>query len=222
MTFEEFKKNFDPLNKINTPEKLAFAQQQHEIHLQYLEDSNYFEPFEFRDEEDISSVYNKRLLDIFQFRSILENQFFFLIKPSFTQEQLVVLTHSDGKYLLKHMELSQNFWCIFYANRNATSIDSKTIEILLPDLLGSNLFLLLNNAIINARVPEAGGFVLDGVVYQISKLFNGKLVTVSKHSPGPTSRTGKIIEVVELLISQISNLNDTSLSEINLKIEALL
>lgn len=66
-------------------------------------------------------------------------------------------------------------------------------------------------AILEARKPEAGGFVLDGVEYVLSRILNSKQISVYKHSPDKGSKTANIIDVMEYLIDNFANLNTAEL-----------
>jgi hypothetical protein len=222
MTFEEYLEDQERFGKIDTPEKLAFVKKSYESYLSHVEDSKYFEPFEFRESDHISDVYKQRLLAIFKFDSIRENEFFFMIKPSFQPEQLLVLTLENTRYKLKHTELVPQYWSVYYYNQYIKTSDSESCESELPTFIGDKLFALLNKTITEARKPIGKWLVLDGTAYTLSRLIDGKLVTVSKHSPDDASPSGKVIAVMTQLIQHISNLNDDILNDIKSKIDHLL
>lgn len=222
MTFEEYLEVQGRFSKIDTPEDLAIIKRMYEGHHAHVEDGKYFEPFEFGQEDTDYNIYDERLLSIFEFDMIRENEFFIMIKPSFEPEQLLVLINLNGNYIVKQTALLHQYWSAYNRDPTITAINSKSMNSRLPGDVGDKLFTLLNNTITNARKSSGKWHVMDGTVYTLSKLVNGKLVTVKKHSPQVDYPAGKIIAVLEQIIEHISNLDDDVLNDIGLKIDALL
>ena len=125
------------------------------------------------------------------------------------------------KFVLTLTTLTKNYWAVFYANNKIMDIEKKVITSELNTAIGNKIFKLLGNTIIEARQPKAGRYVLDGVVYILSKLSNGEQKIVSKNSPSETSKSGQIIEIMQQLINNIANLDDAVLLNIETKITAV-
>ncbi|GAB2811003.1 hypothetical protein [Ferruginibacter profundus] len=221
MTFEDFKTHFEQFSKIDTAEKLAICQNQYEKHLLHIEDEQFFEPLTQSLGDDIISQYEKNLNNIFLFDKIQVNQFYFLIRPSFEPENLLTLEYQKDGYLLTHTTLTKNYWALFYADNKIIDVPKVTVKSELNKKTGDILFSLLDNTIIDARQPKANGFTLDGVVYRLSKLYSEGQRIVGKHSPSDTSKSGKIIGIMQELIDNIEYLDDTTLSSISTKITDL-
>ncbi len=218
MTFDDFKKQFEIFSKIDTAEKLAICESQYEKHLLQIEDENYFEPVENELGDDLVSHYERNLNNILCFDAISENQICFLVRPSFEPEHLLIFEKSHDKFTLTLTTFTRNYWAVFYSDNKIIDVEKKIVTAELNKAIGDKLFNLLDKAIMQARQPKAGGFVLDGVVYRLSKLSDGKQKIVSKHSPSDTSKSGQIIEVMKQLIDNIENLDDTVLLNIETKI----
>jgi hypothetical protein len=221
MTFEDYKKHFETFSKIDTAEKLANCESQYKRHLLHIEDEEYFEPITQRLGEDIISQYEKNLNNIFLYDKIKDNQFYFLVRPSFEPENLLILEQRKGDYSLTHVALTKNYWSAFYANNKITDMQKATSKSELNKAIGDRLLALLDKTIIEAREPKANGFTLDGVVYRLSKLSNGEIKTVSKHSPSETSKSAKIIAIMQQLIDEIETLDEAILLNIETKIKDL-
>lgn len=221
MTFEDFKRHFEQFSKIDTAEKLAICQSQYENHLLHTEDEQYFEPLTQCLGDNTVSKYEKNLNNIFHFDKIQYNQFYFLTRPSFEPENLLTLEYQKERYLLTHTTLVKNYWALFCADNNVMDVAKVTVKSELNKKTGDILFSLLDKTIIDARPPKANGCTLDGVVYRLSKLYNEGQRIVGKHSQGGTSKSGKIIGIMQELIDNIENLDDTTLSSINAKITDL-
>lgn len=221
MTFDDFKKKFEIFSKIDTAEKLAICESQYEKHLLHIEDENYFEPTEKDLEHDIVSQYENNLNRIVCFDAIRENQICFLVKPSFDPEHLLILEKLQDRFTLTLTMLKKNYWTIFYADNKITDIEKKVITTELDITTGHKLFNLLEKVIMQAQLPRAGKFMLDGIEYRLSKFSNGKQKTVSKHSPSETSRSGQIIVIMRQLIDNINHLENNILLGIQTKITAL-
>jgi hypothetical protein len=218
MTFDDFKKQFEIFNKIDTAEKLAICEGQYKNHLLHIEDEKYFEPAENKIGDDIVSQYERNLNRILCFDAIGENQIYFLVIPSFEPEHLLILEKHQNNFTLTLITLISNYWTAFYSDNKIINTEKNVMRAELNIEIGAILFNLLDKAILQAQQPKAGGFVLDGVVYKLSKLSNGQQIIVSKHSPNEKSKPGQIIEIMQLLISNIENLNDTVLLKIETKI----
>jgi hypothetical protein len=219
MTFEDFKKQSEIFTKINTPEELAFLECQYQNHISHLENENYFEPFESKMGTDIISQYNQNLLAIFNFNEIKENQIFFLVIPSFEPENLLIFERQKAKYLVTHISLDDSYWTLFYKNSKIIDIKKSIFTYELNMIIGDKIFALVNKMFKEARKPKAGMFVLDGVVYMLSKKENSEQKTVFKHSPNEDSKSGNFISTLERFIEYKQILTDTFLTQIEIKID---
>lgn len=222
MTFEEFKKHYLGSSKIDTPEILAICESQFKRHLLSIDDQNYFEPFEFRSGDDMSSRYEQNLRAILPFDNIQENQLSFLIKPSFDPESLLMIEKHLDNYILSYTTLTTNYWYVFYADNKMTDIEKRVSKAELRADIGDKLFSLLDNAIIEARQPKAGMAVLDGTAFQLSRMLNGKKICVFKHSPGQGSKTANIIDILLYLTDNIKSLDNATIATIEKQIDALI
>jgi hypothetical protein len=219
MTFDDFKRQFEIFSKIDTAEKLAICEKEYQRHLLHIENQNYFEPIENKLGDDIVGQYEKNLNKIFRFDTITENQIYFLVRPSFEPEYLLILENLQDKFNLKLTTLTKNYWAVFYADNKIIDIEKRILTAELNKAIGDKLFKLLDSAIIQARQSKAGGFTLDGVIYRLSKLSNGEQKIVSKHSPSETSQSGKIIEIMQQLINNITTLDGAILLNIETKMQ---
>ena len=190
--------------------------------LLYIEGANYFEPVENVLDDGIVSHYERNLNSIFSLNNITENQFYFLVRPSFEPEHLLIVERLQEKYILTLTVLVKNYWEVFYAGNKTIDIDKQTSTSEINKAIGDKLFTLLDKAITEARPPKANGFTLDGVGYKLSKILDGKLKVVSKHSPSGDSKSGRVINVIKQLICNIETLDDTILLKIEIKIDNLL
>jgi hypothetical protein len=195
MTFEEYKKDFERFTIIDTPEKQVHCERMYQQHLLYLEDQNYFEPFEYRIGNDISSVYEQRLRVLLPFDEIQENQISFLLRPSFTPEGLLVIDILPDKCVLTFTILLESFWSVLYEDQEATQVERKILIDELPKHIGDQLVAIVDSAIASARRPISAWAVLDGAVYVLTRVVGGKPLSVCKHSPDEDSRTGRVINV---------------------------
>ncbi|MBO9567115.1 MAG: hypothetical protein J7621_30360 [Niastella sp.] len=195
MTFEDYKKDFERFAVIDSPEKLAHCEKMYQQHLLYLEEQNYFEPFEYRTGDDLSSVYEQRLGVLLPFDEIKENQITFLLRPSFTPEGLLVIDILPDKCVLTFTTLLENFWSVLYEDQEAIQVERKTLTGELPKRIGDQLVAMVDSAIAATRKPTSAWAVLDGAVYVLTKVVDGKPLSVFKHSPNEDSKTGKVINV---------------------------
>lgn len=212
ITFEEYKKKFEIFCKIDSPEKLAICQSQYKNQLLHIEAQNHFEPFEYKSEDDILSRYEKNLFSILPFDKITETQLSLLIRPSFEPESLLIIDKKQNRYALSYSALVTNYWYLFYENANITNVEKKTVSAELRYEIGDKLYALIDAAILEARKPVGGGFVLDGVKYIFTKIVKGKQLSVFKHSPIEDSKTANIIDIMQHLIDNITALDEPALT----------
>lgn len=219
ITFEEYKKQFEIFCKIDSPEKLEICKNQYKSKLLHIEAQNYFEPFEYRSGEDILARYERNLFSLLPFDKLSEGELSVLIQPSFNPESLLVIDNKEGNYTITYTALVTNYWYPFQQNNNVTEVDKIVVNTKLNREIGDKLYALVDAAISEARKPEAGGFVLDGVIYIFTRVLNGKKVSVFKHSPDEDSKTGRIINAMQFLADNITNLNTPALSSLENLIE---
>lgn len=222
ITFEEFRKQFEMFAKIDSPEKLAICESQYKMHVFRINALEDFEPFEYHSGDDMVAKYEKNLITILPFDKISENQLSLLIKPSFDPESLLVIDKLENNYTLTYTTLATNYWYLFYENSEIIDVGKKTVAAELRKDIGDKLYALIDKAISEARKPINGGFVLDGVVYVFSRMLNGKQVSIFKHSPDENSRTGRIINLMQYLIDNITNLDGAAYSTLEGLLETCL
>ena len=218
MNFDDFKKQFEIFTKIDTPEKLVICESQYKQHLLALEDENHFEPFEKDSNAGINSLYENNLKLILDFGQVTETQVSYMTMPSFEPESLLLIEDCKDKFILTHTVLVNNYWKAFYADNKVSSVDKTILTVELDKEIGNKIVNLFHKAISEARPAKSGRIVLDGVKYFLSCVINGKIRTVSKHSPNRTSKSGKVIDILELLTDKIMALNDDTLKVIETKI----
>jgi hypothetical protein len=221
MTFEEFKEQVEVFGKIDTAEKLAFYKRQYESHLLRSEDQKYFEPNKESSQDNSIGLYEQNLKQIFSLDDIKRNEFYFFVRPSFEPEYLLVITQQFEDYLLTCTRLVTNYWLVFYADSSVTTIDSLQHQFRLPKSIGDKLFHLLDKTIESARPPKNKVFVLDGVIYTLSKVSGDEIISVFKHSPDEESKSGKVISIMKELSSITETLDDTKLNDIETRIKKL-
>jgi hypothetical protein len=207
VTFEEYKKQFEIFCKIDSPEKLAICESQYKSHLLFIQAQKHFEPFEYKSGDDVLSTYEKNLFSLLPFDKIIENQLSLLIRPSFEPESLLIIDKKQDRYFLTYTTLVTNYWHLLYKNAGITDVEKRVVNAELKNGIGDKLYALIDTAILEARKPVGGGFVLDGVVYTFSRILNDKQISVFKHSPDEDSKTGRIINVMQYLIDNIPNLD---------------
>jgi len=198
-------------SQIDSAEKLAICEIQYQNHLLEIEDAKYFEPD--RDDVKIKQVqnYEKNLHKIFGLDTIEENQIYFLIRPSFEPEHLLLLEKLPEKFVLTLTTLIKSYWTTFHADNSNMDSERKVSKTVLNSAVGDSLFKLLEKTIMEARPPKAKKLVLDGVVYMLLKLSDGERKIVSKHSPDENSRSGQVIKIAKQLIDNIERLDDPAI-----------
>ena len=209
MTFEEYRKTFENFSKIDTPEKLAICEQQYQSYIRALESNNFFEPLEKKlDENDISSQYTNNLYSILNFNRIAPGEILFLIQPSFEPEGLLKIEKLDDSYALTHLALVENYWYRFYRNNSVSTARMKETRADLPKKIGDKLFILIDQCMHEAKKPDSGFWVLDGIKYKLSKIIGEVRMDIFKHSPDEESKTGKIIKILEGVV-EFTDANQT-------------
>jgi hypothetical protein len=221
-TFEEFRKQFEIFAKIDSPEKLAICESQYKMYVFRIKALEHFEPFEYHSGDDMVARYKTNLISLLPFDKISESQLSLLIKPSFDPESLLVIDKMQNSYGLTYTTLATNYWYLFYENSSITDVEKRTVTAELRTEIGDKLYALIDKAISGARKPVAGGAVLDGVVYVFSRMHNGKQVSIFKHSPDEDSKTGRVINVMQHLIDNISNLDAAAYSTLKNLLETCL
>ena len=222
MTFEEYKKKMEVFGKIDTEEKLAFYKHQYENHLLRKEDQNHFQPLEESVKDSLSNQYEQNLHNIFNLSQIKENEFSFLVTPSFEPEYQLILIRNAANYQFTCKTLKSNYWHVFYADNKVAKIESTLINLDAENRLGDKLFCLFNKIMDSARPPKGNFFTLDGVRYMISKTVNGNIKSVMKSSPDEDSYTGKFISAMEVLYNIIQASDTNWLKDLENKIDMLL
>jgi len=219
MTFEEYKKKFEVFSRIDSPEKLAICESQYRMHLLHVEAQHHFEPFEFYSGKDRQFLkYENELQALLPFYDITENQLSLLIRPSFESESLLIIEKLPDKYRLTYTALNKNYWGHLYKGGTVTGVGNTTLTGDFAKHTGDNLFSLLDSVIAKAKKPDRGGFVLDGVVFILCRILEGKKNTVFKHSPLEGSKTAQILDMLHYLINNITGLNDTVIAELDRQI----
>ena len=221
MTFEEYKKECEIFGKIDSPEKLAICERQFNNYLLNIEDQNYFEPFAFDVSDDMTSIYKRNLYELLPFNKVREDELSFLIKPSFDPESMLLIKRQSDRYILSYNKLTVNYWSVFCDDNKIVDVPKTVSTTELSANIGHKLFKLLDEAIQEARPPKGGVFTLDGVVFILARILNGKQVIVFKHSPGQGSRTANIIDLLINLVDNIENLNETVVLSVEEQIDSI-
>jgi hypothetical protein len=182
--------------------------------------NNFFEPLnETIDELDKVSIYTKNLYSILNFNQINKDQILFLIQPSFEAESLLILENLQDNYALTYFALKENYWYKYYADNSIITGKVVRSNGNLKRSIGDQIFRLVEQSMKEARKPESGRFVLDGVKYKISKIIGEYRIDVTKHSPEEDSRTGRIVHLLET----VAELTKSNLGEdVERKIDSLL
>jgi len=217
MTFEEFANHFMLGAKIDTPQKMAICKHQYQAYLLGMEDDKYFEPLDGA--KDLSSIYLQNLYSILNFNKIAEDQLLFLIQPSFEAENLLIIERLLGNYTLTHIALKKSYWSMYYADNSITSAETILSKTFLKKSIGDKIFILVEKAMKEAKIPRANRIVLDGTKYKLSKIINKRRIDIEKHSPSVDSDPGRIIGLMETLID-LTKSNEHRIAEE--KIESLL
>ncbi|GGH66967.1 hypothetical protein HNQ91_001758 [Filimonas zeae] len=198
--FETFKSNWQRFNPGNTPELEARMLKQYQQYLQDRADMDVFEPVNEGDRRSRLSNYDKELQAFLQPDALTSIPFYYLIQPSFTGESLLILEQHEKEYQLTYLELSKNYFQFIYYQKNEEPVKTIT-QRELSKPLGDRLMTLLGKNIRQARNPDAQRIVLDGTQYRLSMMIDGEPKQVFKHSPSPDSQTGRIIDLLDKLVS---------------------
>jgi hypothetical protein len=201
MTFEEFKMDFERFSKIDTPQKLAICKERYRTHLLREEDNKFFEPLD-GPMANFGSFpeYNTNLHSILGFNEINTAQILFLIQQSFQPESLLTMEKVDDYYELTYVELEESYWLRYYRDNSTSTARTKVFTGTLKKMIGDKVFDLIEQTMIEARPPQSGMFVLDGIKHKLSMLINGKRRDVIKHSPDEDSRAGRIIRLLKMIV----------------------
>lgn len=210
MNFENFKRHFEQFKKIETKRELDICKNQYEKYVKQLESDNYFEPHK------VLNDYEKALFKIFDIQDITENAIKILIMPSFEPKKMLSIQSTKYEYALIFKVLEANYWEKIYNKEDSYQFEMKSYAANIDRTLGDKLFQVLRTAISEAKIEEKTYAALDGVVYILTQVIEGELISVKKHSPDETSRTGRIINLLENLSHLIAIENN---EEILLKLE---
>jgi hypothetical protein len=143
------------------------------------------------------------------------------VKPSFESEYLFMVQKKEPEYALILKEIVGSYWQAYYQNPSLKEHRTVLTQNTLHYAMGAKLWQLLNKTMYEARAPKAGRWVIDGVVYSLSKRTEAGIKAVTKHSPTETSRSGKIICLMEKLASYTKNNKQETLSEAMIQLEEL-
>lgn len=234
MNFEEFEADYANFvkffgGKMGKMPEMNFIKDQYQKYLLDEEDAKYFHPYNNFDEEfKIFSKQNYKslLYKIFEMDLITDNQIFYFVVPSFKSEYLLVITPEKDKFTLKYTILNDNYWCKNYYQSPSDKLNLNVEKIILfSDLnieTGEKILFLLDNVFAEAKPKKSGMHMLDGVMYYISKIINGKRVYIAKPSPDENTKSQAIIDILEFLIANLNNLDSVFDDEIAKKIDELL
>jgi hypothetical protein len=201
MTFEEFKQHQEVFSKMDTPEKIALLQQQYERYLLLIEDNNFFEPVtNIDDEKELISIYEEQLHAILNFDPMEGDRLYFLVKPSFEAEHLLIMEKLDNAYALRHCTLKTSFWLGFYDNPALATAETIISEGILSKTPGDRIFKLVDDSIKAAKKPSGKWAVIDGVGYRVSKIVGDQRIDVMKNSSREDTQPGRIISLLETVI----------------------
>lgn len=196
MTFEEFKKDFEIFHKLNTPYMVALCEKQYRTHLLMLEDEEHFQP---RDtDEDDDDKYIGQLYGLLQFKMVSADQYNFLSAPSFEPESVLAIERQPTEYKLSFTTLDKSYWTALY-DGDENKVEKISSAASLDTAMGDKLFMLFKKVITSAQPKKAMMHTLDGTVYRLAGIINDELTVVQKHSPNESSRSGKVIKLMEQL-----------------------
>lgn len=207
MTFEEFKKEFEIWRKIETPEILDICNKQYQQHLMIQQDNNYFEPVIEETRTDSIGIYYNKLNNILGIDNLSENQIHILIRPSFTPESLLTIEYSEETFFVYLKVLSTNYWLYIYSEAISLNIEMTKTKVKIDKELGTELFNLLNNIISEAREPNVQMFTLDGTEYQLHKITKSKRQIVKKVYSEENSKSGQVINILNMLVDNINSID---------------
>ncbi len=206
-SFEEYRKYaYIFMSKTATPEKIASFEEilvkQYNNYVLDTEDQNYFEPkIQDTDDHSLTKYKNQRYKD-FGFDEIKENQFYFLITPSFEADNMLVVEKLEENYLLKHIILEE-----------------KPLVATLDKSFGDEIFRILDKIVSQARKKKSNMFGLDGTGHTLLCMIGGERKMFYKWSPNENSTSGKVIALLQHLITIIKSPAQEKLTELALKIE---
>lgn len=206
-SFEEYRKYADAFRSKNeTPEKLASLEEnllkQYNNYVLHTEDQNYFEPkIQDTDDSSLTKYKNQKYKD-FGFDEIKENQFYFLITPSFEVANMLVVEKLEENYLLKHIILGE-----------------KPLIATLDKNFGDDIFRILDKVVSQARAKKSTIFGLDGTGHTLLRMVGGERKIFYKWSPNENSTSGKVIAFLQYLIAIIKSPTPEKLTELAFKIQ---
>lgn len=216
MDFEEFKRDFERFKIIETEKELDICKNQYEAYIKYLQCDNYFDPH-IDSNNDFSNNYEKALFKIFDVLNIVENEIILLIIPSFEGEKKLSIQSIEDKYTLTLKVLEVSFWLQLFDKKDSYNLEMKIFTANIDKKLGDKLFQMLRTAISEAKVEEKTYMSLDGIGYTLTQKVKGELISVKKANPRESSKTSKIINILE----DFSNWTETRQdAEILLKLES--
>lgn len=215
MTFENFKKDFEIWQKIETPEKLEVCKKKYKEYLLHEDDKNYFEPINEELENNFTGIYEQNLHKILGLENISPKQIYFFIQPSFTPESLLIIDASRETFTITYKLLESGYWKSYRDGNNSLNVPMKFSESKLDSKLGNNLFNLLEDIITEAREPKVPMFTLDGVQCSLIIIKNGKRQMVKTTEDEENCKSGKVIRLLYFIIDNIDLIDKA----ISLKIE---
>jgi len=191
MTFEEFKKGWEVFSIIDTEEKLEICKNRYEDYLMRLEDDNFFEPVSVTEMLNNPSILSEKVLHtILKSVNITESNVFLFVSPSFSAPYLMIIEQDKDSYKLLYTVWEGGSW----SPEIQSSINTES---------GEEICRLLEKTIALARAPRSKYAILDGTTFYLFKRINGEVKLVCKNQVEGDSGTGKIIGLLEMLVSYI-------------------
>ena len=222
MDFEDFKKHWEIFSKIDSEEKLAACKARFENHRLHAEDQNFFEPSKEDPTKNLGENYKQNFYSNIQLDQNNSDQIYFFREPSFEPKDVLIIERTSENCLLTYYMFMNDNWRKIYAERGIEIPENEIKKSSLNNFIGDKLFNLLECTFEEARPPNATVWVLDGVIYSLTKKINGTCKTVIKNSPDENSKSGKVIAILELLIANLLAPTDKTISNPEILIDELL
>lgn len=217
MTFEEFiKENETSLKIVIPPERYHIYERNYRFYMDSLEDQKYFEPLESSWYFYEETLIRQKILDV---GVIKENQFLIVTNPSFTPSNLLIIEAQKEQFSLVFTEKIYNYCLKQIEAQSTNDSEINLFKTEIPKTLGEKVVSVFDKIFSEARPKQGKSFVIDGTVYSISKLVDGKPKTIFKHSPDETSKSGQVIEILKEIINNREDLNQSVLANIETKID---
>jgi hypothetical protein len=119
-------------------------------------------------------------------------------------------------YALSCKTSEVQYWTKLFDKEGIIEEKLKTYASNMDKKVGECLWQLINKTIIKARPPKSNFFTLDGTIYTLIQMIDGKVVKVSKNLTNENSKTGKITTLIDTLDNGIKT-NSIGLIQANIQ-----